>query len=129
MMNNGSNSNGSGNNSLNGMVRPGGAGRGDELRYEFYFPENACMVQQGPVVCPKINYPLMSGMPCRKPCNTNFNPEIYGNNPQPSELYGDAIGFNGGDHLFYYDDPKRMLGMHPLTFPQGVQPYHYQKPF
>lgn len=53
-----------------------------------------------------------------KNTNTNLN-------PQPSELYGDALGMNEGNGLFYYNDPYG-FNLTTLTY-ENRQPYHYAR--
>jgi hypothetical protein len=104
---------------------------GTELKYEFYFPENACMVNEGPMRCPTYSYPLENVPTCKQPCNTSFNPDpIYGTEPMASELYGDALAMNEGDGSYYYHGPGvKSLAIGPLTYPKGLQDYHFTRPF
>lgn len=108
-------------------------GRGPELKYELYFPPNSCMPKDtGMGKCPTYPYPLQNIPSCQSiyvPCTDKgpVNTEIYGNNPAPSELYGDALGMNEGNGLFYYHDPyKSAFQLSALTF-QNNQPYHYAR--
>jgi hypothetical protein len=129
----------------------GDIGRGPELKYEFYFPPNSCMPKDaGMSKCPEtFNYPLQNIPSCKSiyvPCamdtnsannnfvnansvkinsantNTNVNAILE---PQPSELYGDALGMNEGDGLFYYNDPYG-FNLTALTY-EHRQPYHYAR--
>lgn len=96
-------------------------GRGPELKYEFYFPENGCMVTEPATPCRKVPYPLQNIPTCTTPCLKNMSKEIYGH-AIPSSLYGAALQQNGSDGSYYYNDPGN-LGMAPLTFGPGMQPY------
>lgn len=112
----------------------GDLGRGPELKYEFYFPPNSCMPKDtGMGKCPTFPYPLQNIPSCQSiyvPCTadaksvgaTNANPLPE---PQPSELYGDALGMNEGDGMFYYNDPYG-FNLTALTY-EHRQPYHYAR--
>jgi len=113
----------------------GDVGRGPELKYEIYFPPNRCMPKdQGMKNCPVYPYPLQNIPTCASiytPCTANgpLTTEIYGpENPAPSELYGDALGMNEGDGLFYFHDPgSANFKMSALTYGPNKQPYHYSR--
>jgi hypothetical protein len=113
----------------------GDIGRGPELKYEIYFPPNTCMPKDaGMSKCPDtFNYPLQNIPSCKSiyvPCTadnklqnaTNLKPILE---PQPSELYGDALGMNEGTGLFYYNDPYG-FNLTALTYDYR-QPYHYAR--
>jgi hypothetical protein len=110
----------------------GDIGRGSELKYEFYFPPNSCMPKdEGMGKCPVYPYPLQNIPSCPSiyvPCS-NPGPvvkSIYGaSDPMPSELYGDALGMNEGNGLFYYNDPYG-FNLTALTF-EHKQPYHFAR--
>ena len=106
-------------------------GRGPELKYEFYFPPNSCMPKDDRMMnCRAVPYPLEHSKPCASiysTCVGNVNTSatdksIYGLNPQPSELYGGALGMNEGDGSFYYRNP---FGFDLSLTYKNHQPYHF----
>ena len=101
-------------------------GRGPEMKYDFYFPENACMFMSSNDIskCRKIPYPLENIPACSMPCLKVPDKSIFGD-PVPSELYGNALGMDGGDGLYYYHDPNAPKSLSVLTYPSRVQPYHF----
>lgn len=119
------------NSNCNNSAGAGDLGRGSELKYEFYFPPNSCMPKDICMgKCPTYPYPLQNIPTCQSiyvPCSTTdpVSKETYGNDPAPSELYGDALAMNEGNGLFYYHDPYG-FNLSALTF-QSKQPYHYAK--
>jgi hypothetical protein len=110
-------------------------GRGPELKYEFYFPpappanSAGCLpdptIKQSLSTCRKIGYPLMTQPTCPIPCMTA---PAAGPDPKlvPSDLWGDSVGFNGGDGIYYYQDPHAPKSLSVLTYGQGMQPMHYR---
>jgi len=119
-------------NSSNCNNSAGDLGRGMELQFEMYFPPNKCLPKDmGMGKCPSYPFPLQNIPTCQSiyvPCTTTgpLGKEIYGNDPAPSELYGDALGMNEGDGMFYYNDPYGAFNLTALTF-QNKQPYHYAR--
>lgn len=108
-------------------------GRGPELQYDVYFPPNRCLPVDKPAEaaqCPQYVFPLKnvpafesiyaSSCVQATPANTS----IYGQVPQPSELYGDALGMNEANGSFYYKNPYG-FDLTKLTYAQN-QPYHYR---
>ena len=115
----------------------GDLGRGPELKYEYYFDlPNSCMPKDtgfNKSQCPVYSFPLQNiptcssiYTPCTSPADQGAaSKAIYGENPMPSELYGDALGMNEGNGMFYYNDPFG-FNLSALTF-QHKQPYHYAR--
>lgn len=114
-------------------------GRGPELRYEFYFPSNdsspSCNANfyqptlypssSDMKTCRKIGYPLIGQPMCKFACKPSSQPPQWGN-PIPSELYGDVLQMDGGDGMYYYEDPAAPKALSTLTYGNGNQPPHYR---
>lgn len=97
-----------------------------DLKYDFYFPENACMNKLPATPCRHIPYPLENIPTCKLPCRKVPVNSIY-NDAAPSELFGDALGMNEGTGMFYYHDPTP-YPIGDLTVPQHPEPYHHNDP-
>ena len=96
-------------------------GRGPEMKYDFYFPENACMFRSPNDLstCRKIPYPLEHVPTFRLLCPQVQDKSIFGE-PVPSELYGGALGMDGGNGLYYYHDPNAPKSLSDLTYPSPI---------
>ena len=104
-------------------------GRGPELKYEFYFPENACLFNYPPDnSCQNNPYPLQNVPSCAYPCKSIKEEAqlLPPSRPIASELYGDALRMNGGNDMFYYHDQAAPKSLTAMTYGTNIQPYHYQ---
>ena len=101
-------------------------GRGAELKYEYYYPQNDCMVVDPNTQCRKIYYPFehIKTMCTAKCLRSVPGPNI--NSVVPAELYGNALQMDGGDGTYYFQDLRLWAdGLTKMTYSANEQPYHF----
>jgi hypothetical protein len=90
-----------------------------QLTRRTYFAENDCMYQAPHQACPRYHYPLEQRKPCKAQCH---KPASMAGNPQPAQLYGDAVGYDGGTGAYYYHHAQP-YPLSALTIPPHQGPH------
>jgi len=91
-----------------------------ELKRRTYFEENSCLIKPPISQYPVYEFPLEKVNPCVIPC---IVPKSMAGNPQPSQLFGDALGMDGGSGSYYNHSANMMYPISRLNIPNHPGPH------